>query len=71
VKIKIGEPFYARDVIAATNDAARPEIAAQAAAPSGALASSAQQALSATDPYELVTDHLKNTIAAMINELRS
>jgi 1-acyl-sn-glycerol-3-phosphate acyltransferase len=49
VRIKIGEPFYARDVIGAQP------------AP-GANADRA---------YEVVTAHLKTTIASMIDELRS
>ncbi|MFL6373292.1 MAG: AMP-binding protein [Pyrinomonadaceae bacterium] len=70
VKIKIGEPFYARDVIAAAREN-RKAIAAANSGPSALAVSSTRQPLSDEDSYELVTNHLKNTIAAMIDELRA
>jgi len=48
VKITVGEPFYARDVLVNAPDDATDE-----------------------DSYALITDHLKQTIAAMIAEMRS
>jgi hypothetical protein len=46
VKIRIGKPFYVRDVIG-------------------------DRAVNSEQIYERVTDHLKSTIAGMIDDLRS
>jgi long-chain acyl-CoA synthetase len=64
VKITIGKPFYAKEVISDQQslpaDVSRPE---SGAAP-------ALSALSADERYEVVTDYLKQTIARMIDEMR-
>jgi 1-acyl-sn-glycerol-3-phosphate acyltransferase len=46
VKIRIGEPFFAKDILASRNDAGQ------------------------VGDYEIVTDHLKQTIEELIGELR-
>ena len=73
VKIRIGEPFYARDVIAAAKVRREEELTEtiSKAAPSGATVRQTREVTTAADPYELVTDHLKNTIATMIDEFRA
>lgn len=49
VKITIGKPFYAKDILSAT---------------------SSSSSTTDEDRYAVVTDHLKNTIAGMIDEMR-
>ena len=71
VKIKIGEPFYARDVIAASRRSDRQISAAAKAAGSATVVSSTRDTVTADNSYDIVTRHLKSTIAAMLDELRS
>ena len=59
VKVRIGKPFYAKDVVSR-----------QLSAASGSAVSSEQIAAS-DDVYAAVTDHLKQTISDMIDEMRS
>lgn len=61
VKIEFGQPFHAKDIIAA---AAKPASTSTATAASTALAPTAES------NYKLVTAHLKQTIASMIAEMR-
>jgi long-chain acyl-CoA synthetase len=63
VKIRIGEPFFARDVLGSRSSAV----------PGGVQDPGIEDA-KATDnelKYELVTEHLKQTIGAMIEDLRA
>ena len=71
VRIKIGEPFYARDVIAASQKGAAESAVAAKSIGAGVAVSSTRQIAATTDPYETVTQHLKSVIAGMIDELRS
>ena len=48
VKVRFGEPIYAREILKTNEDVSRPE-----------------------ERYTCVTAHLKNTIAGMIEEMRS
>lgn len=54
VKVRFGEAFYAKDILAAHS---QPE-------------ASTQLALTDEARYQIVTDHLKNTITQMIDEMR-
>jgi len=65
VKITIGKPFYARDVIAAS------QLPAAAASTAPAAASSMVAAPATEDEYAIVTRHLKSTIAGMLEQMRS
>jgi long-chain acyl-CoA synthetase len=71
VKIRIGEPFFARDVIAAAKDQNIQAIAATNSGSSAVAIAPSREVLPADDSYEIVTYHLKKTIAAMIDEMRS
>ncbi len=59
VKVQFGEAFYAKDILAASKPAAAAEGSA-----------STQLALTDEARYQIVTDHLKTTIAEMIAEMR-
>ncbi|MGB4988781.1 MAG: AMP-binding protein, partial [Pyrinomonadaceae bacterium] len=63
VKITIGKPFYAKDVVAGQSKAEGSEVAGT----NGAIATIP---VSADQTYELVTAHLKQTIATMIAQMR-
>lgn len=67
VKIMIGEPFFAREVIAR----AQLPPANAAAAPSTAVVSSTSHTAPQVDEYAIVTRHLKDTIASMLEKMRS
>ncbi len=70
VKIAFGKPFYASEVLGNQNS----EAVAQASAGSGSVQNSAltihNSPLSSEAAYAAVTDHLKQTIAEMIAEMR-
>ncbi len=69
VKITIGEPFYAKDVLSQLTSPVSGRLAAAAgsnAAPMVAVG----QPLTDEDRYEAVTAYLKQTIATMIDEMR-
>ena len=69
VKITIGEPFYANDVLSAVESAKVKQIARSA----GSAASETVikgSPMTDEERYEAVTAHLKQTIASMIYEMR-
>ncbi len=69
VKIMIGEPFYANDVLSAVESAKVKQIARSA----GSAASETVikgSPMTDEERYEAVTAHLKQTIASMIDEMR-
>jgi len=68
VKITIGKPFFARDVIA---EAQLTSTTAAAASSATAIVSSTLDTSSTVDEYAIVTRHLKSTIAAMLEQMRS
>jgi long-chain acyl-CoA synthetase len=71
VRIRIGEPFYARDVLRAAAPTKISDKAVTIEQNGGALVTSARDVSSAGDGYETVTKYLKDRIADMIEEMRS
>jgi 1-acyl-sn-glycerol-3-phosphate acyltransferase len=78
VKIMIGEPFYARDVVSVPEPKARvPEVAASsagslaAAVPVSTVSTASPPELSSEDKYAAVTAHLRETIESMIERMRN
>lgn len=64
VKIHIGQPFYAKDVLAALAESSTAATAGSSVTPAVASGSSDE------DKYAAVTTHLKSTIQAKIDEMR-
>ncbi|HEV7701772.1 MAG TPA: AMP-binding protein [Pyrinomonadaceae bacterium] len=71
VKIRIGKPIYAQQVIQEAALKQLPAEALAAAAAGGPLVVSPRQIMSADESYALVTKTVKETIESMINDLRS
>ena len=65
MKIRIGKPFYAKDVVGSQQSSVN---SATAGSEPGAVATGL--AVSNDDKYAVVTAYLKQTIADMIDEMR-
>jgi long-chain acyl-CoA synthetase len=70
VKIVIGKPFLARDVLRDEGRGMRAESAAASGESPSSLVPHPSSLMSADAQYEAVTAHLKQTIAEMIDEMR-
>lgn len=66
VKIRIGKPFYAKEVVGLESGVLTSSAAAAGAGPNSTLRAQASE----TDSYELVTAYLQRTISGMIDEMR-
>lgn len=70
VKIRIGKPFYARDVLPGERVVVGRTVQEAAASVSEPGAVATRLAVSVDAKYELVTAHLKQSIASMIADMR-
>ena len=71
VKITIGKPFYAKEVVSSQQSAVSGASASGGNATVKERASSDEQRTTNDEQYAVVTNHLKQTIANMIDEMRN